>query len=143
MNTMKRNNWLPSVLDEMFDGDWIETNNPVYDFEKNIPATNVKETNDEFMLEIAAPGLKKEDFEIELDENVLTISSENKTTEETEEKNYTIREFGYDSFKRSFTLPKSIDNSKISADYADGVLKIDLPKREEAKVQPKRLIEIA
>ncbi|HLS29816.1 MAG TPA: Hsp20/alpha crystallin family protein [Flavobacteriaceae bacterium] len=143
MNIMRRNHWLPSVLDEMFNGDWIETNNPIYNFNKNIPATNVKETNDEFILEIAAPGLKKEDFEIELDENVLTISSENKTTEETEEKNYTIREFGYDSFKRSFTLPKSIDNSKISADYADGVLKIDLPKREEAKVQPKRLIEIA
>lgn len=143
MNTMKRNNWLPSVLDEMFDGDWIETNNPVYDFEKNIPATNVKETNDEFKLEIAAPGLKKEEFEIELDKNVLTISSENKASEESEKENYTLKEFNYESFKRSFTLPKSIDNSKISADYADGVLQIKLPKREEEKIQPKRLIEVA
>lgn len=143
MNTLKRNNWLPSVLDEMFKGDWIETNNPVHSFDKNIPAANVKETNDEFIVEIAVPGLKKEDFEIALDENILSISSEDKTAEETEQEHYTLREFSYESFQRSFNLPESIDHSKISADYADGVLKIDLPKREEAKVQPKRLIEIA
>lgn len=145
MSLVRRNNWLPNMLEEMFNGNWIETNNPLRSFEKSTPAVNVKETQDGFSLEVAVPGMKKEDFKLELEENVLSISSEKQEETETEnqEEKFTLREFSYSSFKRSFTLPESIDNTKISADYTDGVLKIELPKREEAKVEPKRLIEIA
>lgn len=145
MNLIRRNNWLPSMLDEMFNGDWLENTDQTPAFGRNTPAVNVKENDDEFIVEVAAPGMKKEDFEIELNNNLLSISSEVKEENKTEDKEekYTRREFRYASFKRSFTLPESIDNSKIAADYKDGVLKIELPKREEAKVQPKRLIEIS
>ncbi len=144
MNLARRNNWFPNMLEEMFNGNWIETNNPIRNFEKTTPAVNVKETENEFVLEVAAPGMNKEDFNLELDDKLLSISSEKKEEKETEnkEEKFTMREFSYSSFKRSFTLPESIDTSKITADYKDGVLKVDLPKREEAKVQPKRLIEI-
>lgn len=144
MSLVRRNNWLPNMLEEMFNGNWIETNNPLRNFENRVPAVNVKETENEFVLEVAAPGMKKEDIQLELDDQVLTISSEKKEEKETEseKEKFTLREFSYSSFKRSFTLPESIDSSKIAADYTDGVLKIELPKREEAKVQPKRLIEI-
>lgn len=145
MNLIRRNNWLPSMLDEMFNGDWLENTDQTPAFGRNTPAVNVKENDDKFIVEVAAPGMKKEDFEIELNNNLLSISSEVKEENKTEDKEekYTRREFRYASFKRSFTLPESIDNSKIAADYKDGVLKIELPKREEAKVQPKRLIEIS
>lgn len=137
----RRDNWLPSVFDEMFNNGWNESNNYLG---KNIPPVNAKENNDGFSVEVAAPGKKKEDFKIELDNNLLTISSESKKEhkEEHKEEKFTRREYSYSSFKRSFSLPKSIDSSKISANYEDGILKIDLPKREESKEKPKRLIDI-
>src|SRR5699024_5074579 len=102
----------------------------------------VKESDDGFSVEVAVPGKKKEDFEVELNNNLLTISSEGKNKKESKEENFTRCEFSYSSFKRSFSLPDDIDASKISADYVDGIIKINLPKREELKVNPKRLIEI-
>ena len=137
----RRDNWLPSVFDEMFNNDWNASNHTVG---KNIPAVNVRENKNGFSVEVAAPGKKKEDFEIELDHNLLTISSESKKEhkEEHKDEKYTRREYSYSSFKRSFSLPKSIDSSKISANYEHGILKIDLPKREEAKEKAKRLIAI-
>lgn len=97
----------------------------------DIPAVNIKEENDKFVMEMAAPGLKKEDFHINLDNYQLTVSSEAKEKKEEEKDNYTRREFLYTSFSRSFTLPKSIDAEKIKADYKNGVLSITLPKKEE------------
>ncbi len=97
----------------------------------DIPAVNIKEENDKFVLELAAPGMKKDDFKINLDNYQLTISAETKNEKKEKEDSYTRREFVYNSFSRSFTLPKTIDIDKIKADYRNGVLDIVLPKKEE------------
>lgn len=143
MSTLRKNNWLPSLFDDMLNRDWLEQKESFHHIGKNVPAVNVKETDDEFKVELAAPGMKKEDFKIELNNDLLTISSEKKEENEETNERFTKREFNYRSFSRSFNLPDSIDTGSISANYVDGVLKVALPKREEAKVQPKRLIEIA
>ncbi|MFC2109590.1 Hsp20/alpha crystallin family protein, partial [Bacteroidota bacterium] len=88
------------------------------------------------------PGLKKSDFQLNLDNQILSISTEKKKEEEHKDENYTRREFGYSSFKRTFTLPESVDDDKIGANYKDGILKIILPKKEEAKQKPARSIDI-
>ncbi len=109
----------------------------------SFPAVNVLESEEAFKIELAAPGLKKEDFKVNIHENTLTISTEKQAeTEETVGK-YTRKEFNFTSFKRSFTLPKSVDGEKILATYTDGVLGLELPKKEEAKPKEPRLIEIA
>jgi len=97
----------------------------------DIPAVNIKEENDKFILEMAAPGMNKDDFKINLDNYQLTISSEQKKEKKEKEDNYTRREFVYSSFSRSFTLPKTIDIDKIKADYKNGILSLTLPKKEE------------
>ena len=102
-------------------------------FTSRVPAVNIAETADEFHIELAAPGLKKEDFKINLDKNVLSISAEKKTENTEENKKYNRREYSYTSFVRSFTLPESADQNKIDAEYTDGVLKITAAKKEEAK----------
>ncbi|PLK42580.1 MULTISPECIES: Hsp20/alpha crystallin family protein [Emticicia] len=111
----------------------------------SFPAVNVLENENLYKLELAAPGLKKEDFKINVHENVLTISVEQKSETEQTQNNgkYTRKEFNYSSFKRSFTLPKTVDSEKIAAAYNDGVLALELPKKEEAKPKEPRLIEIA
>ncbi len=103
----------------------------VDEYTGDVPAVNIKEENDKFVLEMAAPGMKKDDFKIDLDNYQLTISSEKKEEKKEKEDNYTRREFMYSSFSRSFTLPKSIDIEKIKADYKNGILSIVLPKKEE------------
>ncbi|MDA3942507.1 MAG: Hsp20/alpha crystallin family protein [Bacteroidetes bacterium] len=108
-----------------------------------MPAVNISENEDNFMLEMAAPGMQKSDFKINLDNNVLTLSSEKQDEQEENNENFSRKEFNYSSFSRSFTLPKSIDFDKIKADYKDGILKVSLPKREDAKVALNRQIEIA
>lgn len=147
MNLIKRNtdNWLPSIFDDMFKTDWMDNGNSGYNrIGTSVPAVNISENDDEFSLEVAAPGKTKKDFNLELDNGVLTISSEDKREEEKKDSNgrFTRREFSYSSFKRAFSLPESVDSEKISAEYKEGVLKIKLPKREEAKVQAKKLIDI-
>ncbi len=97
----------------------------------DIPAVNIKEENDKFILEMAAPGMKKDDFQINLDNYQLTISSERSEKKEDKKENYTRREFMYSTFSRSFTLPKTIDIDKIKADYKNGILTLTLPKKEE------------
>lgn len=109
-----------------------------------IPAVNIKETKENFEVEMAAPGMKKEDFRVELDGNNLTISSEMRNENEVKEgERYTRREFSYQSFQRTFTLPKNVvDVEQIGAKYENGVLHLLIPKREEAKQKPPRMIEI-
>ena len=147
MSLIKRNetNWLPSVFDDMFKTDWLGGTTNVNSIGTSIPAVNIQETEDAFSVEVAAPGKSKEDFNIELDNDVLTISSEDKKENGTTDKKgrYTRKEFSYSTFKRAFSLPDSVDNAKISASYNNGVLEIALPKKEEAKVQAKRLIDIS
>ncbi|MGB7784770.1 MAG: Hsp20/alpha crystallin family protein [Salinimicrobium sp.] len=147
MSLIKTNeaNWLPSVFDDMFKTDWLGGTTNVNSIGTSIPAVNIFESDDNFMVAVAAPGKTKEDFNIELENDVLTISSEVKKENETSDKNgrFTRKEFSYTNFKRAFSLPETVDSEKISAAYNSGVLEITLPKREEAKVQPKRMIEIA
>ena len=147
MNLIKRNtdNWLPSIFDDMFKTDWMDNgNNGLSRIGTSVPAVNIAESDDAFTLEVAAPGMTKKDFNLELDNGVLTISSEVKKEDEQKENGgrFTRREFSYTSFKRAFSLPETVDPEKISAKYNEGVLVIELPKREEAKVQAKRMIDI-
>jgi HSP20 family protein len=143
--TRSETGWLPSVIDDMFKNDWLGGTTNVNSIGTSIPAVNIMETEDNFRVEVAAPGMSKEDFSIELDNDVLTISSEQKKESENsdEDGKYTRKEFSYSNFKRAFSLPDSVDSSQISAAYNNGVLEIGLPKKEEARVQPKRLIEIS
>ncbi|UOE49362.1 Hsp20/alpha crystallin family protein [Mucilaginibacter sp. SMC90] len=106
-----------------------------------VPAANISETEDYYHVELAAPGLKKEDFKLNLDRNVLNVSVENKGTNSGDQKNYSKREYSYSSWVRSFTLPDSANLENIEAAYTDGVLKIDIAKRDEARVG-RRQIEI-
>lgn len=146
MTLVKRKNsdWLPSVFEDIFRTDWLTENAGTNNVGMNVPAVNIRDNEDSFLVELAAPGKKKEDFNIELDNDVLTISSGEKQESTSEEEGkFTRREFSFSSFTRSFTLPETADNDKIDANYENGVLKINIPKREDAKPAPKRLIEIA
>ncbi len=107
------------------------------------PAANIIENNDSFGLDIAAPGMKKDDFKINLENNILTISTELEDEKREEGKNYTRKEFYYGSFSRSFTLPKTVDLDKITAEYENGILKVVLPKKEESRVDIRKEIKIA
>jgi len=131
---------LPNVFDEFF-RDWSTTN--FSDTDATLPAVNIKENDDEFTVEVAAPGMEKKDLNINFENDVLTISSERTVENEGLEENYTRKEYNYQAFKRSFSLPKDIvDSDKIEATYKNGELKIAIPKREEVKPKPARLIEV-
>jgi len=144
MSLVKKTDKLPFILEDIFNTDWFGgISNTVNKIGFNTPAVNIKETDNEFILQLAAPGLVKEDFSIELDNEMLIISSD-KNKETKEEKDiYTRKEFGYSKFKRSFTLPDTVKSVGILASYDNGILSVTLPKKEEAKVQPKRSIEIS
>jgi HSP20 family protein len=126
------NDVFDSIFNDTFFGDRMVT---------RVPAANISETVDHFHVELAAPGLKKEDFKISLDRNLLNISVERQSENNDVQKNYSKREYSYSSFVRSFTLPDSANAESIEATYTDGVLKIDIAKREEAKMV-RRQIEI-
>jgi HSP20 family protein len=100
---------------------------------------NVKEINGAFQIEVAAPGLKKEDFKLSLHENRLSISTKKEQTTEEKTEQYTRQEFNYSSFQRTFNLPKSVDGEKIEATYSDGILHVNLPKKEEVKPAVKEI----
>jgi HSP20 family protein len=109
-----------------------------------LPSVNIKESDEDFEFEIAAPGLSKEDFRLELNNDLLTISSERENNNEMKEgEQFTKREFSYSSFTRSFTLPDTADGEKIEARYENGILRLLIPKKEEAKPKPVRQIAIA
>lgn len=130
-----------SLLDDFFGNSF--TNVVGSDFARNMPSVNVTESEDGFKIELAAPGLNKEDFKITIEKHRLVISSEKESNEEVNEDKYTRREFNYSSFSRSFHLPKTIDRDKIEAEYENGVLGIVLPKKAEVlKDELGRTIEI-
>jgi HSP20 family protein len=132
----------PTLFREFFDRDLFDASNTGFN-DSTMPAVNIKESKDTFEVEVAAPGMKKDEFKIELDNNILVISSEKEDRkEETKEGQFTRQEFSYQSFKRSFTLPTTIEEKEIKASYKDGILNIALPKKEEAKEKPKRMIKI-
>ena len=122
---------LPSIFEDLFRNDFFETGS--WGRMLNVPAVNVVEKNDEYKLFLAAPGMKKSDFKIDIDGNMLTISAELEEKKEQKEEKFTREEYNYSSFSRSFTLPDEVNKEKVEAVYTDGVLKLFLPKREEAK----------
>ena len=108
----------------------------------NMPAVNVRELDKSFVLEVAAPGFKKEDFEVSVDSGMMTISAEVKAEKKKEEDNFTRKEFTYESFKRTFTLPDDVKTDNIKARYEEGILKIELPKSKKPAKEPSKIIEI-
>ncbi|MBZ0246884.1 MAG: Hsp20/alpha crystallin family protein [Cyclobacteriaceae bacterium] len=108
-----------------------------------VPRVNIVESGDDFRVEVAAPGMRKDDFHISLDNDMLTISSEIQNEESKEEQNYLRREFSYQAFKRSFYLPNTVEADKIKATYKDGLLQLAIPKKEEAKKKPVKTIAIS
>ncbi|MCB0472979.1 MAG: Hsp20/alpha crystallin family protein [Flavobacteriaceae bacterium] len=131
---------LPTIFDD-FLRDWSATN--FSETNTTLPAVNIKENDDQFTVEVAVPGMDKKDFQIDLENNILTISSEKAVENEDTNDKYTRKEYSYQAFKRSFTLPKNVvDSDKIAASYKNGELIIAIPKREEAKPKPARLIEV-
>jgi len=132
-----------NLLEDIFQRDLPSVFTSNFNNGYTLPKVNIQETPDDFIVEMAVPGLKKSDFNIDIDNQVLSISTEKKEENEHKEENYTRREFGYASFKRTFTLPESVNEEKINATYNEGILRILLPKKEEAKQKPARSIKIS
>jgi HSP20 family protein len=137
---------VPSLFERFFEGDMMDWNTRNFAAANTtLPAVNIKENDNEFMIDVAAPGLKKGDFKLNYDNGRLTISSEIKDEkEEKEGDKITRREFSYQSFQRSFSIPENMVNAdKIGAKYENGILHVILPKREEIKPKPAREIKIS
>jgi HSP20 family protein len=146
MTLLKRSeDYLPSFFDRFLGSDLVDWNASNYSSpDSTLPAVNVKETDDDFFIEVAAPGMEKKDFRINFQNNVLTISTEKEMEEEKKEGDYTRKEFNYRSFQRSFTVRGTdVEGDKISATYNDGILTVQLPKREEVKPKPAREIKVS
>jgi len=140
---VKANNRFPAVpnLFDDFFRDWSITN--FSDTNTTLPAVNIKEDDNGFSIEVAAPGMDKKDFDINFDNDLLTISSEKNIDNEEKGDNYTRKEYSYQSFTRSFRIPENtVDSDKITASYKNGELLISIPKKEEAKPKPARLIAV-
>ncbi len=134
-------NWLPTFFNDFFDNDWMSKTNAT------APAINVIENEKNYQVEVAAPGMTKEDFNIHLsndNELVITMEKKNESTEEDKDgRKYLRREFSYSKFQQAFVLPEDVEKEKINATVNDGVLTIELPKRTpEEKAQVNRVIEI-
>lgn len=144
IKTKKNGDLFPSLLSDFFDTDrflsprWLER-----EFENTIPSVNIRENGKEFSIELAAPGFSKDQFHVNVEDNVLTISAERKEEKKEEGERFTRKEFSFNVFSRSFTLPQSVNAEKVDAKYADGILKLCIPKKEEAKALPKKEIKVA
>ncbi len=135
------NRTYPNLFDEFFGMDYYPAHYRRNDY-KNLPAVNITEDDEAYTIEVAAPGLEKKDFKIDLENDVLTIASSKEDRNVENQDHYTRREFSYGSFSRSFTLPDTVESEKISASHKNGILYVNVPKREEAKVKPARQIAI-
>ena len=131
------NNVFPSLINEFFNDDFGMN---FLNRSHSVPSVNSLENNDSFEIDLAVPGMKKEDFTIELNDKVLVISSETSNTMENDKMR--LNEFNFSSFQRSFRVPDSVDHEKIKANYKNGILKIKLPKRKESISKPNRVINI-
>jgi HSP20 family protein len=139
---LRKHSYLPNFADEFFGKDFLSNfieNQVGY----SMPAVNVVETKDNFRIEVAAPGLSKDDFKIDLHNNLLTISSEKQENKEENDEKIMRREFSYSSFKREFSLPELVEYDKVKASHKNGILNIEIPKKEEAKEKPARQISIS
>lgn len=146
MNSLiRRNGFIPSnssFFDDFMKRDLMSWDN-WSNLGSSLPKVNIMETNDEFKVEMAAPGMNKNDFHVELDNDMLTIHAELSSENKDENTSFTKREFSYQSFKRSFYLPNMVEADKIKARYKDGILSLEIPKKEEAKRKPVKSISIS
>ena len=144
MTLVRYQNQLPSLFDRFFNNDFESWNkNNFSNTNTTLPSVNIKENKDAFLVEVAAPGFEKSDFKIELNNDLLTISSEKEIKDEVKDnERISKQEFSYQSFKRAFTLPELVEDDQISAKYENGILAIIIPKKEEAKPKPVKQIEI-
>jgi HSP20 family protein len=140
---VRKRNDLPSLFNGFFDDDVFPGLFLNFDKRNATPAVNIVESKDDYRIEVAAPGLDKSDFKIDLENNVLTISAEKEDKQEEKNEQYVRREFNYSSFSRSFTLSDVMSADKITAQHKDGVLHVIIPKKEEAKEKPARTIKIS
>lgn len=141
---MKFQDQFPSMFNRFFENDLFDWSTRNFsNTNTTLPSVNIRENESGFEVDMAAPGFEKKDFKIELHNNLLTISSEKKVESETKEgQQLTRQEFSYQSFSRSFTLPNTAEGEKIQAKYENGILKVSIPKKEEAKPKPAKQIEI-
>ncbi len=133
-NNSSLNPWFNDVFDSFFDDSFVSDR-----LTSRVPAVNIYECENNYCVDLAAPGLKKDDFKISLDKNVLSVSVESKHEESQNDRKYNRREYSYTSFVRSFTLPESADHTNIEAEYIDGVLKLTIAKKEEAKLMSREI----
>ena len=141
MTLVRQNNGIfPALLDDLFESDFFKKPTMVQ-AGLTVPAVNIKETPEQYVIEMAAAGMNKEDFNIDLDRNTITISSEKSSekTEENKDENFTRKEYNYSSFSRSFVLPEAANRESIHAAYENGVLKVTISKKDEAKLLPKTI----
>jgi HSP20 family protein len=138
------NRLYPSVFNHLFNRELVDWNNAGFSSEDStLPAVNILEDENRIQIEVAAPGMKKEDFKIDLEHNRLTVSAEISSEDTESGEKYSRKEFSYRSFRRLFNIPvETIDGEQIQAAYKDGILVVTLPKREELKPKPARAIEI-
>ena len=125
----------PAFFDDFFKpwNEWFDNENNFLSRQVRMPSVNITENKDQYNVSLAVPGMKKDDFKIDVEGNILTISCEKDETKEENEKRYTRKEYSYSSFSRSFTLPDEVNREKIDARYEEGLLKISLPRKEEVK----------
>ena len=142
MTPIKKETAFPSLSDFFELDSWLAPERFLKNFQSFMPATNVFETENEYKVELAIPGFKKEDVKIKLENNVLTISAENKEEKSQTDKKFTRKEFSYNSFSRSFSLPEAANNDKIEAKYENGLLKLDIAKKEGSASSNKKEIKI-
>lgn len=144
MSLVRFSKQMPALFDRFFENDLFDWSNRNFsNTNTTLPGVNIKEDKDGFEVEMSAPGFKKNDFKIELNNSQLTISSEKQVEKETKEgQRFNRREFSYQSFTRTFTLPESAESEKILAKYENGILSINIPKKEEAKPKPVKQIAI-
>lgn len=130
-------NRMPSVFDDFFtpwSGVFDDGNGNIWERAMNIPAVNITENEKDYLVSLAVPGMKKDDFKIDVEGNMLTISSEKEESKEEKDKKFTRKEYNFSCFSRSFTLPEEVNKEKIEAKYDQGILKISLPYKEGAKL---------
>jgi len=138
---LRNKRFLPGFEDDVFGKDFLKD---FFDFESNpsVPDVNVREDKDKYTIEVAAPGLDKKDFDVNIQNNVLTISSEKEAKDEDKEDSFLRREFSYSSFQRSFSLPETVKVEDIKAKHENGVLYVELPKKKEAVEKASKKIDI-
>jgi HSP20 family protein len=138
--TITTRSFRPFFMPNLFDDDFLPL---LSDRKSTMPAVNIREDEKKYFLELAIPGMDKKDLKIDINEDVLTISSENKSETEENRNGYKRKEFSYSSFSRNFYLPENVEREKIEANYKDGILSVELPKQEEGKNKITREIKIS